>query len=84
VSSYSVVPALPPGLTLSSASGVINGAPARAETAGSYVITASNSTGSTTFSLRSGQGGGHRNLLYDELWQCKDVYYTGSSNQRLK
>ncbi|MGO8815964.1 MAG: putative Ig domain-containing protein [Terriglobia bacterium] len=51
VASYSVSPALPAGLTMSTGTGIITGAPkAVAETA-SYKVTASNSTGSATAAL---------------------------------
>jgi hypothetical protein len=51
VASYGVSPALPAGLTLNPTSGIISGTPTAASSAASYTITASNSTGSTTFSL---------------------------------
>jgi hypothetical protein len=50
VSSYSVSPALPGGLSVSPSSGVISGTPL-AVSAGTYVVTATNSAGSTTVSL---------------------------------
>jgi hypothetical protein len=49
VSSYSVSPSLPAGLVLNTTSGQISGTPTAATAAASYTITASNSTGSTTF-----------------------------------
>jgi outer membrane protein assembly factor BamB len=51
VSSYSVSPALPAGLTLSSTSGVISGTPSVVAAPADYAVTASNSSGSTTFNL---------------------------------
>ena len=48
---YSVEPALPAGLTLSSTSGVITGTPTAVTAAVSYVVTASNATGSATTTL---------------------------------
>ncbi|MCU1261803.1 MAG: putative Ig [Bryobacterales bacterium] len=50
VSSYSVSPTLPAGLTLS-ASGVISGTPTAAAAQAKYTVTASNSAGSTTVDL---------------------------------
>jgi hypothetical protein len=47
VSSYSVSPALPAGLSLNSMTGVISGAPTAAAAWMDYMITASNSSGST-------------------------------------
>jgi len=51
VSSYSVAPALPAGLSLDSGSGVISGTPTASSSSTGYIITASNASGSTTFSL---------------------------------
>ena len=51
VASYSVSPALPAGLTLSTSTGVITGTPTAVTTTASYTVTASNSAGSTTASL---------------------------------
>ncbi len=51
VASYGVSPALPPGLTLNPTTGVISGTPTAAHAAANYTITASNSTGSTSFML---------------------------------
>src|SRR4051812_17509774 len=49
--SFGVSPALPAGLVLDTSTGQITGAPAAESAAASYVITASNSGGATTFSL---------------------------------
>ncbi|MEQ1581931.1 MAG: putative Ig domain-containing protein [Steroidobacteraceae bacterium] len=51
VTSYVVSPALPAGLTLNGTSGQISGTPTAIAPQASYVVTASNVTGSTTFSL---------------------------------
>ena len=51
VTSYSVSPALPAGLSLSTSTGIISGTPTVATATASYTVTASNSTGSTTASL---------------------------------
>jgi hypothetical protein len=51
VTSYSVAPALPAGVTLDTGSGIISGTPSATAAAASYTITASNSFGSTTFVL---------------------------------
>jgi hypothetical protein len=48
VTSYSVSPALPGGLTLNDSSGVISGTPTTAAPAATYTITAANASGSTT------------------------------------
>ena len=48
VTSYSVSPALPAGLSLESATGVISGTPAAVAAQATYTVTASNSAGSTT------------------------------------
>jgi hypothetical protein len=51
VTSYSVVPALPAGLTLDTTTGRITGTPTATSATASYVVTAGNSAGSTTASL---------------------------------
>ncbi len=51
VTSYSVTPALPAGLSLDKSSGVISGTPSAAAPQATYTITASNSAGGTTFAL---------------------------------
>lgn len=51
VASYSVSPALPAGLTMSTGTGVITGTPTAVTATKSYKVTASNSTGSATASL---------------------------------
>lgn len=48
VTSYSVAPALPPGLTFNSSTGAISGMPSAVAAQASYTVTASNSGGSTT------------------------------------
>ena len=51
VSSYTVSPALPTGLSLNSVTGVISGAPTSATAYATYVVTASNASGSTKESV---------------------------------
>jgi oligogalacturonide lyase len=51
VSSYSVSPALPAGLSLDTTTGMISGTPRAAAAQSSYTITAANAGGSTTFGL---------------------------------
>ena len=51
VKSYSVSPALPPGLSLKATTGQISGTPSVVATEAVFVVTAANSSGSTTFSL---------------------------------
>jgi hypothetical protein len=48
VTSYSVSPALPLGLSLDESSGVISGTPTAVSASASYTVTATNGTGSTT------------------------------------
>ena len=52
VSSYSVSPALPAGLSLSASTGAISGIPTTVTTQASYTVTAANSAGSTTASVQ--------------------------------
>jgi hypothetical protein len=51
VSSYAVAPALPGGLALDAASGVISGTPSVVAAPADYTVTATNAAGSTTASL---------------------------------
>jgi len=51
VTAYTVVPALPAGLTLNPTTGVISGTPTAVTAVASYTVTASNSAGSTTATL---------------------------------
>ena len=51
VSTWSVSPDLPAGLTLDTDTGIITGCPTAAQTASNYVITAENSRGTTTSTL---------------------------------
>ena len=48
VTSYSISPALPAGLTMSTSTGVISGTPTAVSPATNYIVTAGNSAGSTT------------------------------------
>jgi len=48
ISSYSVSPTLPAGLSLNTATGIISGTPTAASVSAAYTVTASNSAGSTT------------------------------------
>jgi hypothetical protein len=52
VSSYTVSPTLPTGLTLNSSTGVISGAPTVVSSTASYTLTASNAGGSTTATIQ--------------------------------
>ena len=52
VDSYSITPALPVGLSLDTRTGVISGGPAEPSEARDYMVTATNSRGSTTATLR--------------------------------
>ncbi|HZX94657.1 MAG TPA: putative Ig domain-containing protein, partial [Myxococcales bacterium] len=48
ITSYSISPALPPGLGLDTSTGVISGTPTALSAEGTYVVTGANATGSTT------------------------------------
>ena len=51
VTSWSITPALPSGLTLSTSSGIISGTPAVIQSATNYIVTAANSGGSKSVNL---------------------------------
>lgn len=51
VSAYSVTPALPAGLSIDAATGVISGTPTTTTPTTTYTVTATNSAGSTSFAL---------------------------------
>jgi hypothetical protein len=51
VSSYTVLPSLPAGLSLNATTGQISGTPTTATAQATYAITANNASGSTTFNL---------------------------------
>jgi hypothetical protein len=51
VTSYTVSPALPHGLTLNATSGLISGKPTAVTAAATYTVKAANAAGSTTFAL---------------------------------
>jgi hypothetical protein len=51
VTSYSIAPGLPAGLSINTASGVISGTPTAPALPASYTITASNTGGKSTFSI---------------------------------
>ncbi|MGA8528520.1 MAG: putative Ig domain-containing protein [Acidobacteriaceae bacterium] len=51
VTTWSIAPALPAGLSFSTSTGSISGAPTQASASGTYTITATNSAGSTTSTL---------------------------------
>jgi hypothetical protein len=51
VTSYSISPALPAGLSINSSTGVISGTPTTAISATNFTVTASNSAGSTTATI---------------------------------
>ena len=75
VSTWSVDPALPAGLTLNTANGVISGTPTTEQVEASYTITATNSAGPTTATIYITVNlTAPANLSY--LWP-KGVYITG-------
>ncbi|HEY5253672.1 MAG TPA: tannase/feruloyl esterase family alpha/beta hydrolase, partial [Acidobacteriaceae bacterium] len=51
ITSYSVAPALPPGLSLNTSTGVISGTPTLATTEADYVVTATDTGGAATATL---------------------------------
>jgi hypothetical protein len=63
---YSIVPALPTGLSLNTTTGAINGVPAAIQTAKTYTVTARNDAGSTTANI----------VITINKEKPKDLYYT--------
>jgi Putative Ig domain len=80
VTSYSVSPALPAGLSLDATLGVITGTPTALAPAASYVVAATNPAGVTyatlTIAVTAAGGGPPSNLTYSEN---AATYYTGDS-----
>ncbi len=68
-SDWAVDPALPAGLSISPADGTISGIPTTSTAATDYIITASNVTGSTTFTI---------NILINPEGPC-DLQYSSSA-----
>ncbi len=64
VTSYTISPALPSGLSLNSSTGAINGTPSSTISSTSYTITATNPAGNTTFSLALSIVGSPSGLSY--------------------
>jgi hypothetical protein len=64
VTSYTVAPALPAGLSLNTSTGVITGTPSTVTATANYVVTASNSAGSTTATLSITVMAAPANLTY--------------------
>ncbi len=76
VTSYSVSPALPAGLTLNTTSGVISGTPTAITAATTYTVTASNLAGSTTKALSITVYGPPSGLFYTSN---PVIYVTGAA-----
>lgn len=71
VTSYSILPELPAGLTLNTTTGVISGTPTEASAAANYVVTASNGAGSTTATI---------NITVESSIPENIVTFTGRNN----
>lgn len=74
VTSYSILPALPTGLTLNTTTGVISGTPTEASAAANYVVTASNGAGSTTATINITVESAEVPVGDPILWQSKPGY----------
>jgi len=81
VNSYTVSPTLPPGLSLSSSTGVISGAPTAVAALATYVVTASNSGGNATASITITVNTAPRVLL--ELGHAAQVQFLRFNNSRV-
>lgn len=71
VTSYSILPALPAGLSLNTTTGIISGTPTEASAATNYVVTASNGAGSTTATI---------NITVEAEIPSNIVNFTGRNN----
>ncbi|WP_171805052.1 MBG domain-containing protein [Paludibacter propionicigenes] len=85
VSSYSVSPALPNGLTLDAVTGIITGTPTAVSGATNYTVTASNETGSTSaiISITVNAAGGVTGVAPSNLKYATPVVYSVGSSVSL-
>lgn len=74
VTSYSILPALPAGLSLNTTTGVISGTPTEASAAANYVVTASNGAGSTTATINITV----ESEIIDEFWDVANKSGVGT------
>src|SRR5206468_9292821 len=81
VDSYTVNPALPLGLSISSSTGVISGTPMAASASASYRVTASNSSGSSIFTLTISVG--HKVVTLLELGHGNSILETTLTGNRV-
>jgi len=81
VDSYTVSPNLPPGLSLSSSTGVISGTPTAVAALATYVVTASNSGGNATASITITVNTAPRVLF--ELGHAAEVTFLRFDNSRV-
>jgi fibronectin-binding autotransporter adhesin len=73
ITNYSVSPALPAGLSISSSTGIISGTPTVSTVITTYTVTASNSAGSTTFDVVIGVGS-YRYAVASAAWNVTSTW----------
>ena len=72
VASYSISPSLPAGLSFATSTGIISGTPSAVSSSNTYTLTATNTTGSTTYQFTI--------IVQDAAPNTYSVIYNGNGN----